>query len=430
MCLASKLSRKNIRVSVFEREHQLGGLATWEDYDQFFWDRFYHVILPNDSYLLTFLKECGLQEKLCWEKTRTGYYVDGQFHSVSNSKEFLLFPPLSMASKLRLAFTIYYGSMVKDWRKLEKITTKDCLIKLGGSKNYHKFWKPLLLAKLGEFHDKVSAVFIWTYIKRLFEARENASTEQMGYINGSYKVVFDQLEKIVESNNGKVHLNTSVKNIRPIDSGKIVIETEEGVSEFDKVVFTAPTSLADRLVSPDLLQVDNLHKIEYLGVVCLVMVTKREVSPYYVLNIADDTIPFTGVIGMSSLVNTKYTDGKYLTYFPKYVKSSSPLINREDEQILSDFMEGFYKLYPGFDSGDIISTHIHRAKRVQPIQLLNYSQSIPAVNTLHPNFYMLNTSQFVNDTLNNNSVAKHVENFLQSSPEILKNQQPIFNRVN
>ncbi len=429
MCLATKLSSQNIQVEIFESQDQLGGLATWENYGDFFWDRFYHVILPNDNYLLSFLEECGLGDSLKWKKTRTGYYVDQQFYSISSSAEFLTFPPLDLLSKIRLAFTIYYGSMLKDWEKLETITSKQWLIKTGGSKNYEKFWKPLLLAKLGEFHDKVSAVFIWSYIKRLFEARENANKEEMGFLKGGYKSVFDKLAQIVENNKGKIHLSTRVDNVELDTTGKIAVHYGGMNRSFDKVVFTGPTTLLKNTVSPKLVEIKNLSDINYLGVVCMVLVTTKPISPYYVLNIADHSIPFTGVIGMSSLVDNEYTGEQYITYFPKYVNASDPILDDEVTDIRKVFMEGFSKLYPGFNSENIVSVHINKARRVQPLQVLNYSKTIPSIETLHEDFYVLNTSQFVNDTLNNNSVAKHVERFLHENLKQFTGAESEFNKA-
>ncbi len=65
---------------------------------------------------------------------------------------------------------------------------------------------------------------------------------------------------------------------------------------------------------------------------------------------------------------------------------------------------------------------MHKAFKVQPLQVLNYSDIIPKTRTKHPDFYVLNTSQFVNDTLNNNSVVKHVENFMT---DFKKELQPV-----
>ena len=92
LALAYRLSRKGHAVTVFEREKQLGGLATYHDYGAFFWDRFYHVILPSDTPLINFLKDIGLGHQIRWWRSLTGFYVDEQFYSVSNSREFLRFP--------------------------------------------------------------------------------------------------------------------------------------------------------------------------------------------------------------------------------------------------------------------------------------------------------------------------------------------------
>ena len=76
-------------VTVFERERQLGGLATYHNYGPFYWDRFYHVILPTDRLLIRFLQDIGLADSLRWQSTLTGFYVDQRFHSMSSALEFL-----------------------------------------------------------------------------------------------------------------------------------------------------------------------------------------------------------------------------------------------------------------------------------------------------------------------------------------------------
>jgi len=414
LTLAHKLAKADVEVTVFESEGQLGGLATHFNYGAFIWDKFYHVILPTDNFLIDFLVDLGLKDNISWRHSLTGYYVQKKFYSISNSKEFLLFPPLGVWDKMMLAYTIFYGSRIKDWKKLEKISVKDWLIKIGGKRTYDKFWSPLLLAKLGENHEKVSAVFIWTYITRLFKARSSAAQkETMGYVNGGYKTVFDALEKSLFAKGGNIHLNTSVHAIGSKPSGGITVAHGDKTEHFDKVVFTAPLNVLENVVAPDLFEIEtSSKKVEYLGVICLVLTTRKPMTPYYVLNIADKEIPFTGVIGMSSLVDLDQTNGDHITYFPKYITQDHALWGKSDEELETLFLAGAGRLYPEFDRGDIITAAIHRAFKVQPLQVLNYSQIIPKTRTRHSDFYILNTSQFVNDTLNNNSVVKQVEHFM------------------
>lgn len=426
LTLAHRLAETGHKVTVFEREDQLGGLATYQDYDTFFWDRFYHVILPGDSYLLKVLADLGLEAQLKWQKTYTGVYVDEKFYSVSNNKEFLLFPPLNLIQKARLAFTILYASRIQNWQRMEQLTVEAWLVRVGGRKTYEKFWKPLLLAKLGDSYRKVSAVFIWTYIRRLFEARDSsAHQEQMGYVSGGYKTVFDRMASRLEALDSEVRYPVTVKAIRPEEKGGILVEYEDQQqSRFDKVIFTGPVNVLERVCTPDLVQIahpEGQH-VEYLGVVCMVVLTQKPLTPYYVLNIADERIPFTGVIGMSTLVDPAETGGYHMTYLPKYIISTDPLLRQPDEVIEQMFLDGLYRLYPSLDKSDIVKTYINRAFKVQPLQVLNYSSLIPSIETRHPDFYVLNTSQFVNDTLNNNSVARHVDRFMQAFEQELAGQ--------
>ncbi len=414
LVLAHKISQSNVRVKVFEQENQPGGLSTYQDYGDFTWDRFYHVILPTDNHLIGLLQELGLEDKLNWRRSLTGYYVQKKFYSISSSKEFLLFPALGIIDKMMLGYTLFHGSRIKDWKKLEKISAKDWLIRVGGKKTYEKFWSPLLLAKLGENHHRVSAVFIWTYIKRLFDARSSAAQkEHMGYVAGGYKTIFDQLGKLLKENGSDLVLNCSVKHISPNPSGGVTIEYDDKTEHFDKVIFTAPLNILEKVASPDLFEISKSQEaVEYLGVICLVLLTQKPLTPYYVLNIADNKVPFTGVIGMSSLVDLDQTAGTYITYFPKYVTADHPFWSKSDDELRTIFLEGVQNLYSDFNLDDMKSARIHKAFKVQPLQVLNYSEIVPKTKTKHPDFLVLNTSQFLNDTLNNNSVVSHVKNFM------------------
>jgi protoporphyrinogen oxidase len=414
LVLAHEISKTNVNVKVFESDSQLGGLATHHDYGTFTWDKYYHVILPTDNHLVGLIEDLGLKDSLQWRRSMTGYYVNKKFYSFSNSKDFLLFPPLNIIDKMKLAFTIFYGSKINDRKKLEKITVKDWLIKIGGKRTYEKFWSPLLIAKLGDSHERVSAVFIWTYIKRLFQARSSAAQkEHMGFVSGGYKTVFDKLHKLLQQKGSKVLLETNIDYISANPAGGIDLEYDGTKEHFDKVIFTAPLNILEKVSSTELVDISrNKRAVEYLGVMCMALITTEPLTPYYVLNLADREVPFTGVIGMSSLVDIEQTDGKYLTYFPKYVTADHSYWSKSDAELKTIFLEGIQQLYPAFDKNQIVSAHMHKAFKVQPLQVLNYSDIIPKTKTNNPDFFVVNTSQFVNDTLNNNSVVSHIKDFM------------------
>jgi protoporphyrinogen oxidase len=416
LALARRLSGKGHTLTVFERDQQLGGLATYHNYGPFSWDRFYHCILPSDTHLIDFLKEMGLGQQLRWARTLTGFYVDQQFHSLSSNLEFLRFPAVSLLGKLRLALTILYCSRINNWQRLEQIPVEDWLVKACGRATYEKLWQPLLLAKLGENYRRVSAVFIWSYIKRLFSARDSsAQKEHLGYVAGGYKTVFTRLDDLIRAGGGEILAGVAVKRLTACPQGGLWVEYDQQRVHFDKIVFTGPVNILQHVAAPELVNVTSAGgTVEYLGVVCMVMVTRKPLVPYYVVNIADRRIPFTGIIGMSNLVSSQDLAGYHLTYLPKYVLSDDPMLRQTDEKLRTLFLDGLGVMFPQWQEAEIEGVHINRAIKVQPLPVLNYSRLAPQVSTAHQDFFVLNTSQFVNCTLNNNEVVRLVGEFLNA----------------
>ena len=416
LSLAQRLSSQGVQVTLFERERQAGGLTTYHDYGHFWWDRFYHVILSSDRNLIGYLHEIGLGDQLRWSPARSGLYARGRMYPVTSPWELLRFPLVGMIGKLRLARTILTCNRIRDWRALEAVSVEEWLIGQCGRRTYEAFWKPLLLAKLGEQYARVSAVFIWSYITRLFSTRDTtAQRNQLGYVAGGYRTVIRRLEQLIQAAGGTIRLGTAIQAIVPAPDGGLSVHANGREDHFDKVIWTGPIESGSPLATQGLVSVGATSgPVEYLGVVCPVLVTRKPVVPYYTLNLADSEIPFTGVIGMSSIVPTKETAGLFLTYFPKYVPSDDPYLKLPDDTVRQQFGEGLRKLFPDLQEADIVALHINRAVKVQPLQVLHYSTKVPTVATRHKDFFVLNTSQFVNSTLNNNAVIGAVNEFVQA----------------
>jgi hypothetical protein len=113
------------------------------------------------------------------------------------------------------------------------------------------------------------------------------------------------------------------------------------------------------------------------------------------------------------VVSLEETAGRHLTYLPKYVLSDDPLLQSPDEELRALFFEGLRLMFPNFKMEEIEAVHINRAMKVQPLQVLNYSKLAPQVVTNHEDFFVLNTSQFIHGTLNNNEVIHAVDDFIQ-----------------
>lgn len=416
LSLAQRLSSNGAQVTLFDREPQAGGLTTYHDYGDFWWDRFYHVILSSDRHLIGYLHEIGLGDRLRWSPARSGLYAKGRMYPVTSPWELLRFPLVGMIGKVRLAHTILACNRIRDWRALEAVSVEEWLIGLCGRRTYEAFWKPLLLAKLGEQYRRVSAVFIWSYITRLFSTRDTrAQRNQLGYVSGGYRTVIQRLETLIQAAGGTIRLGTAIQAIEPAQGGGFSVRGNGRDEHFDRVIWTGPIDGGSPLATKGLVSVGTSSgPVEYLGVVCPVLVTRRPLVPYYTLNLAAPEIPFTGVIGMSSIVAAEETAGLFLTYFPKYLPSDDPQLKLPDDIVKPQFGEGLRKLFPDLQEADIVGLHINRAAKVQPLQVLHYSKRVPTVTTRHKDFFILNTSQFVNSTLNNNAVIGAVNEFVRT----------------
>jgi len=357
MTLAYKLAMDGHKVTVLEHNDQTGGLATWHDFGDFVWDKFYHVILPSDRHTIALINELDMSDDLQWQQTYTGFYVDNKLHSISSNVEFLKFPLLSFVSKIRLGLTMFYASRINNWKKLETLACEQWLRKISGNENVEKLWKPLLLAKLGPSYERVSAVFIWSYIKRMFSARDkSASAEHLGHVKGGYRSIFSALHKHIEDAGGAIKLQEPVTGLSAAADNGIEVTTEHNTYHFDHVVCTSPVSALKRYVSADLIKIGlsdsssnskakgastaQLDEVEYLGVVCVVIVSKTPLTHFYVVNIADEKMPFTGVIGMSSVVSPDNTAGQHLTYLPRYMLSTDKELEKPDAYFEQLFLDG------------------------------------------------------------------------------------------
>ena len=416
MTLAWRLTQQGKKVTLFEAAPELGGLATSWKMDDVEWDKFYHVILLSDSYTRGILKEIGLDDSMEWVETKTGFYMKGKLYSMSDTVEFLKFPTLNLIDKFRLGLTILVASRIKNWKRLEKVPVTTWLRKWSGKNTFNKIWLPLLKAKLGDTYTKTSAVFIWATIQRLYGARRSGLKKEMfGYVPGGYKTVIETFKQKLLAAGVEIKTSHVATEIKTAENNRVQISFTDGIKyEFSRVVSTLPSSLSAKLCSGlSEKEVSQLTKIEYMGVICVAVMLDKPISPYYITNITDTWVPFTGVIEMSALVDKKYFNGRSLVYLPKYVISTDPMFTKSDEEIREFFIDNFKKMYPWLTDSNIQFTGVARARHVITVLAENYSENLPPVTTSVPGVYIVNTSHILDGTLNINETLKVAETKLQ-----------------
>jgi protoporphyrinogen oxidase len=421
LTLALRLAQRGYRVTLLEAADHVGGLAdAWQldgvSSEKVTWDRHYHVTLLSDSHLRGILRELGLDDSMRWVKTQTGFLVDGQLHSMSNVFEFLRFPPLGLIDKLRLGWTIWYGSKLRDGRKLEQIPVADWLTRHSGRRTFERIWLPLLKAKLGEAWQRTSAAFIWATIQRMYAARHSGHKHEMfGYLPGGYARTLAAFRQRLEELGVEIRTGCRVENIGSNDAGTIDISLHGGeCASFGRVVVTTPAPVAARVctqLTKD--EADQLRSVEYAGILCASLLLKKRLAGYYVTNITDPA-PFTGVIEMTAMVDPVEFGGRTLVYLPKYVTADDPAWDKSNDEIRSEFVDALSHLYPHFSADDVLAFRLSRVRHVFALSTLDYSSRVPPTATSVAGLFLVNSAQIVNSTLNVNETVRLAEASLEA----------------
>jgi protoporphyrinogen oxidase len=145
--------------------------------------------------------------------------------------------------------------------------------------------------------------------------------------------------------------------------------------------------------------------MQYLGVLCPLLILKKRLTPYYVLNITDKQIPFTAVVETTNLIDPQYVGGYYLVYLPKYLTASSPYWQWDEERIRAEWLRQLCVMFPDFDQNQIVDMVIQRARFVEPLRPLGTNDQIPPPRALVPGLYMSNSAMVYPDLNNGESIT-------------------------
>jgi protoporphyrinogen oxidase len=415
-------------ITLFEKGDHLGGLSDYYQWNGMTCDRFYHVILSTDSEMLRLIRDLGIEDLLCWKDTKSGFYGEGRLVSMSTTLDFIRFPFLSLWQKLRLGCGILYSTRIKTSNRLDRIYAREWLTMVFGRRVYERIWDPLLRSKLGSGREKISAAFIWATICRLYGARSSGNKqERMGYIRGGYKKILTTAEKMLRQLGVDIMLEANITSIRPnytLNNHSISCSSDQSSEVFKSNGFTLHTGgnkyVFDKVLLTtdcvDVLKIANARndewywncfkKVKYLGIVCLLVVVKRKLSPYYAINLLDTSLPFTGVIEATNIIDPKEIGGHHLVFLPKYFNEEDSISKLKNQDVTEIFLRGLKKIYPELQEDEVLHTRVFRETYVQPLHELNTHEHEVNIRTPINGMYVVNTAMIYNSTVNNNAVIE------------------------
>jgi len=387
LSVAYYLSKKGIKVDVFESSNDIGGLGGSYSIEGKSTEKFVHHMFYSDKYFRGLVEELGLSKLLHFKKSKDGVFIDGKIFPFSSPIDLLKFKPISIYSRIRTGLVAAYLKKTKKYKKFENITAKDWIIKYFGLQSYAKVWEPLLVAKFGSYSEKISMSWFW--------ARIHSRTAKLGYFSGGYEMFFRTLDSKIKENNGNIYLNSPVINIKSTKSNKIKITFKGKSKLYDSVVATIPPSVFEK-ITPEIKNTKyakNLKLKEMISATTLNLVLHKSFMDYYWLNIMEKDFPFLVLIEHTNFVPRKPYKNKSVLYIGNYLNHSNQLFTNSAEQNFKIFFPYLKKINPKFSANWIESYSKFNALYAQPIVENNYYKSIPKQKTPIKNLYLCTMSQ-------------------------------------
>jgi protoporphyrinogen oxidase len=217
---AYKLAKKGHSVAVFEKEADLGGQAGTFPIERTRLERFYHHLFTSDRHIIQLINELGLSPRMHWIDSQVGLFHGGKVYDFVTPLDLLRFTPLSLPNRLWAGLISLYLQRQTDWRKYEGVTAKAWLERYAGKSVYDAIWGPILRSKFGDSYDEVSMTWFWGKMRLRFGSRpKGMQKEQLGYMEGSFQPLVDELEKQIKELGSEVHINAPVERVI-VEDGK------------------------------------------------------------------------------------------------------------------------------------------------------------------------------------------------------------------
>ncbi len=397
---AYEMQERGAKVTVFEASNKLGGLVTgFKLKDGTPLEMAYHFLYKTDNFIIDLCKEIGVYDKLNFYPTAIGAFYGGKLYPFNTALDLLKFKPLSFVDRIRTGITGVRLMMVRDWRPLTEVTAYDWLVRVNGKKAADLVWKPLLKGKFEQHWDKVTMAWLWTRIKVRQDSQDLLGKEELGYFDGGFGVIIDELEDRLKSGTATIKTSTKIDKLGyDKRSNKPTVKLAGKKSQtFDAVVSTIPSPVFASLSAdhPDSTQTyrKKLQSINYLGALLMVLRTKKPLTEYYWHQIHDEDAPFLVMLSLDALTGPEKIGDNYVYYIGDYLDQDSEFFNASNQEIRKKWLEGVSNLFPGFERKDVAESYIFKFRNAQHIVDTSYEDRMPDLRTPLRGHYLANFSQ-------------------------------------
>lgn len=387
--------QKGFCVNLYESTDRLGGLAASFDFNGLTIEKLYHFICGGDYKLIEFSRRLGIGEKIKFQPTKTALYYNGRYYPFATSLDLLKFFPIPLTSRLKFGLNVIYSKYTKEWEKLDEISGKEWLCRRIGEKAYNVVWHPLLKIKFGNYHDKISAAWIWHRIHRVATSRKNLfSKEKMGYFEGGSQTLINEVKNKIKESGGSIHLNSKIQKITKNNhTFQLILDSGKQFS-FDVTVLAVPLPVAARIIkdiSPEYTR--KLSSIDFFGVVCGIFRLREKVNDAFWLNINDSCIAANGLIEYTNLNPLKEISPDKIVYIPLYMPVEDKWFSMNDESLRCELFNMLKIIKPTLTESAIVDFRVFKSQHAQAICTVGFKDKLPSIKTPIKNLFLLDSTQ-------------------------------------
>ena len=402
MTAAYELNKKGHDIVLFEKQNDLGGLASGFKEGKWNWylEKNIHHLFANDKEILSFAKKTGFNE-IIFKTTKTGSYYpitanithlnrtplrsnngapEGQVIPLDKPLHILQFPYLGMFNKLRTAFTLTFLKispfifLLYESSYAEKFITSTM-----GKKVWKVLWKELFRKKFGKYAGIILSSFLWARIKK--------RTKKLGYFHGGFNSFINHLEGKLIEESVEIKKNHNIASIKK-EREQYVINNQK----FDVVISTLPTPIMIELCK-DLFSKEYLNKLKrlkYMHAISLVLQTKSLIfEDYYWVNILDNKNEIMGIVQHTNFMDKLNYDNNHIIYVYNYFPTDDKKIEYTKDEIYNFYLKNLKKIDPNIEN-KINKYDIFFGPYAQPIFDKVFLKNKPDFKTSLKNFFIAN----------------------------------------
>jgi protoporphyrinogen oxidase len=385
LAAALRLAQAGQRVTVIEREPQLGGLAAGFRVGPSALEKFYHHIFATDTTIIRLIQEVGLGDRLVWGQPNTSVLDHGRIASLGSPAALLRLSLLSPVERFRFLAGMAILKAIPNEKVFRGQTAASWMPRLMGHRVHDVMFEPMLRGKFGQRADEIAMSWLWS--------RVHERSFRLGYVRGGFQLLYDALGDRITGRGGSILLGTSATGIRSVD-GRPVVDTETGGPyTFDQLLVTLPTRLFTRLAAADLPAeyVARYPGPDHYGAHVLILGLDRTLVPgVYWLNINDRDLPFLALVEHTNFMPPADYGGLHLVYLGNYLPMDDPLFQADEEQVVSQFLPALRRIRPDFDPSWVRQRWLFRAPFAQPIVTTDYLCQLPPHQTPLPGVLLAN----------------------------------------